>query len=76
MVKDTVLQPFGNSTGATIPKPMLERLHVGAGDRIYMVEVEGGILMTPYDPNFRELMAGLEFGMSRYRNAMRELANK
>jgi antitoxin MazE len=74
MVKDTVLRPFGNSTGVTIPKAMLDRMHVGSGDRLHLVETEKGILLTPYDPRFEAVMAAYAEGAALFRNAMRELA--
>jgi putative addiction module antidote len=75
MVKETVIRAIGNSAGATIPKPMLERLKVGEGDTVFLVEVAGGLLLTPYDPAFADAMAAYEEGSNAYRNAMRELAD-
>jgi len=76
MTKETVLRAVGNSVGATFPKPMLDRLNVEEGDRVYLVEVENGVLLTPYDPAFAEEMAAFREGMQKYRNAMRELSSK
>jgi putative addiction module antidote len=75
MVKETVIRAIGNSAGATIPKPMLDHLNVAEGDTVFLVEVEGGVLMTPFDPDFRDAMAAYKEGVARYRNAMRELAD-
>ncbi len=76
MVKETTLRSVGNSTGATIPKAMLDRMHVAAGDTMYLVEINGGILLTPFDPAFKTAMESLDKGMRRYRNAMQALASK
>ena len=43
---------------------------------MFAVEVEGGILLTPYDATFREAMAIGDEGIRMYRNAYRELAGK
>jgi putative addiction module antidote len=75
VVKETVIRAIGNSAGATIPKPMLEHLKVAEGDTVFLVEVAGGVLLTPYDPAFAEAMAAYEEGASAYRNAMRGLAD-
>jgi antitoxin MazE len=75
LVKETVIRAVGNSAGVTIPKPMLERLKVGEGDTVSLVEVEGGLLLTPFDPTFRDAMAAYEEGAREYRNAMRELSD-
>lgn len=74
MVKDTVLRPFGNSVGVTIPKSMLDRMHVGSGDKLHLVETEKGLLLTPFDPDFEAMMAAYAEGAAKYRNASRELA--
>jgi putative addiction module antidote len=74
MTKQTTIRAIGNSAGTTIPKPMLERYHLGEGDTIHLVETEEGILITPFDPDFDEAMEIYAEGASRYRNAMRELA--
>ena len=74
MVKDAVLRAVGNSTGVTIPKAMLDRLHVGNGDKLHLVETDNGILLTPYDPRFEAVMAAYAEGAGLFRNALRELA--
>lgn len=74
MVKDTVLRAVGNSTGVTIPKAMLDRLHVGNGDKLHLVETEQSILLTPFDPRFEAVMAAYAEGAALFRNALRELA--
>lgn len=74
MVKDTVLRAFGNSSGVTIPRPMLDRMHVANGDRLHLVETEKGVLLTPFDPHFEKAMAAYAEGAAKFRNALRELA--
>jgi putative addiction module antidote len=74
MPKETTIRPIGNSAGTTIPKAMLERYRLAAGDRVYLVETDKGILITPFDPDFAEAMEIYEEGAKSYRNAMRELA--
>ena len=74
MLKDTVLRPFGNSVGVTIPKAMLDRMNVGSGDRLHLVETERGLLLTPYDPRFEAAMAAYAEGAALFRNALKELA--
>jgi putative addiction module antidote len=74
MTKQTTIRAIGNSAGTTIPKPMLERYHMGEGDTVHLVETEEGILITPFDPDFEKAMAIYAEGAKQYRNAMRELA--
>jgi putative addiction module antidote len=74
MTRESTIRAIGNSAGTTIPKPLLERYHLAEGDRIFLVETEDGILITPYDPDFAEAMKLYEEGAKKYRNALRELA--
>jgi antitoxin MazE len=74
MVKKVKLRRMGGSVGATLPKDMAERLHLGPGDEIFVVEAEGGLLLTPFEPDFERAMIAYERTASKYRNALRELA--
>jgi len=74
MVKKVTLRQMGGSVGATLPKDMAERLHVRAGDEVFVIETEQGVLLTPYDPDFQRAMTAYERTASKYRNALRELA--
>ena len=68
------LTRIGTSTGAVIPKEMLQRLKVEKGDSLYAVETPEGYLITPYDPAIKEqLKAGREF-MKEYRDTFKALA--
>ncbi len=74
MVKEITLRRAGGSVSATLPKDMAERLHVGPGDRVFALETDNGILISPYDPSFEQAMRLYERGAAKYRNALRELA--
>ena len=74
MVRKVTLRQVGGSIGATLPKDMADRLHVKAGDEVFMVETDQGILLTPYDPTFDRAMAAYQRTASKYRNALRELS--
>lgn len=74
MTRETTIRAIGNSAGTTIPKAMLERYHMAEGDRVFLVETESGILITPFDPDFAEAMQISEEGARTFRNAMRKLA--
>lgn len=74
MHKETTIRRIGNSSGATLPKAMLERQGLDVGDRVYIVETEQGLLITPYDPAFSEAMAMYQEASKTYRNALHELA--
>jgi putative addiction module antidote len=74
MVRKVTLRQMGGSVGATLPKDIADRLHVEAGDEVYMIETESGVLLTPYDPAFDKAVAAFQRGAKKYRNALRELA--
>jgi putative addiction module antidote len=46
----------GNSVGVILPKEFLERLRVGKGDSLYVIETKQGIELTPYNPEFASQM--------------------
>lgn len=75
-VKETIIRPFGNSAGVTIPKAMLDTFALVKGDKVSLRETADGILITPFDPDFAEAMAIAHEGAKRYRNALRELAKR
>lgn len=74
MPKETTIRRIGNSSGLTIPKDLLDRLHLEEGDHVHLVETEEGLLLTPYDPDFEEALEAYEEGAKTYRNALRELS--
>lgn len=74
MVKELKLRQAGGSVSATLPKEMVERLHLASGDRVLAVETEKGILLTPYDPNVERALEIAARAAGKYRNALRELA--
>lgn len=68
------LTRVGNSVGAIIPKEALTRLHVKAGDALYLTESPEGYRLTPYDPEFAAQMTAAGKIMKRRRAVLRELA--
>ena len=63
MVKEIKLNASGNSTAVVLPKPMLEHMNVAQGDIVFAIEVEDGVLLTPYDPAFAAAMESFRKGM-------------
>ena len=58
----------------TLPKDMMDRLHVGPGDRVFAVETDHGVLLTPYDPEFEAAMTAFNEVRRQYRNTLKQLA--
>jgi putative addiction module antidote len=64
----------GNSLGVILPKKTVEHLRVRKGDTLNCVETQGGIELSPHDPEFEKKMAVARRVMRGYRNALRDLA--
>ena len=68
------IRKIGTSLGLVLPKELLAELNVSEGDVLYPVRTPNGFEMTPYDPEFVEVVEDSLDYMRRHRNAMRELA--
>ena len=69
------LRKVGNSIGTTFPKEILDKFNLMEGDTLTLVVLEDGIKLMAYDPAFEQVMAAYKQGASKYRTAMRELAD-
>ena len=74
MAKSITLRRVGGSVGTTLPKEMVNRLDLAAGDRVLAVETERGILLTPYTEELEAELAATRRAAKRYRAALHELA--
>lgn len=74
MLRKVTLRRMGGSIGATLPKDIVDRLHLEPGDEVFVLETAEGVLITPYDPGFDRAMEAYRRGARKYRNALRELA--
>jgi len=72
--KSVKLIKAGNSTGVILPKDVLAKLGVEAGDLLDLSDVPGGITITRHDDGFAAQMEAAREVMKRRRNALRELA--
>jgi putative addiction module antidote len=69
------IKRIGNSLGVILSKDVLSRFNLKEGDRLFPVEQpNGGLLLTPHDPDFEKAMEIARRGMKRYHNALAELA--
>ena len=74
MNRELTLRQAGGSVSATLPKDMVDRLRLEAGDRVFAVGTERGILLTPYDPDAERALTVAAKAAKKYRAALRELA--
>jgi putative addiction module antidote len=64
----------GNSVGVVLPKEILEKLRVGKGDSLYVIETQQGIELTPFNPEFAAQMDAAEQIMREDRDVLKRLA--
>ena len=69
------VKKIGNSTGLILPKDLLARLNLEQGQWVYVTELpDGGVRLTPYDPDFEETMRMADEIMDEYRDTLKILA--
>jgi putative addiction module antidote len=68
------LRKVGNSVGTVLPQEVLNRLHLGEGDTVFLTEAPDGYRVTPFDPSFEDQMTAARRIMKKRRNVLRELA--
>ena len=68
------IRKIGNSEGVIIPKDVLDRMGVKAGDELTLTEENGKIKLVPQNADLAEQLKAARLGMEKYRVALRELA--
>lgn len=69
------VKKIGNSTGLILPRELLTRLHLEQGQWLHVTELpDGGVRLTPYDPDFDQAMAVVDEIMDEYKDTLRALA--
>ena len=68
------VRKIGNSYGIILPKEIIKSLHIVEGDSLHLLEEEDGAKLTPYDPEFENVLKAYDKFSRKYRNALKELA--
>jgi putative addiction module antidote len=69
------VKKIGNSTGVILPKELLAKLDLKQGQWLYVTELpDGGVRLTPFDPDFEKAMGVVEDLMVEYRDTLKALA--
>jgi len=71
---NTTIRKIGNSEGIILPKEILERLNLRAGDTLEVAETKNGLSLTPADDTFERQMAAAREVMDKYKVALQKLA--
>lgn len=64
-----IIRKIGNSEGIIIPKEILDRLGLKAGDSLALSESQNGLLMKPMDDDFARQVEHAERFMDKYKIA-------
>lgn len=65
---------IGSSVGIVLPREILNRLHIGKGDTVYLTESPDGFRISPYDVTFAKKVDILEQVMRENRDVLKKLA--
>ena len=68
------VRPLGNSMGMIIPREILARHRVAAGDTLHVVDTPDGFRVVKHDPAFGRQMEAARKIMRRRRAVLHELA--
>ena len=71
---NVTIRKIGNSEGIIIPKEVLDRLGLKAGDTVEIREEPGSISLVPEQADLAEQLEAARMGMQKYKVALRELA--
>ena len=68
------IRKIGNSEGIIIPKDVLDRMGVKAGDEVTITTDGSKLILTAADGDFNRQLAHAEKFMDRYKVALNKLA--
>jgi putative addiction module antidote len=71
---NVTLRKIGNSEGVILPKEVLDRLNLRAGDKLQLVETQSGLSLEPIDDSFEQQMEAARKVMDKYKVALQKLA--
>ncbi|MCX8998985.1 AbrB/MazE/SpoVT family DNA-binding domain-containing protein [Rhizobiaceae bacterium BDR2-2] len=71
---NVIIRKIGNSEGIIIPKDVLNRLGLKAGDTLELTESGKGFELRVEQADLAEQLKAARLGMEKYRVALRELA--
>jgi putative addiction module antidote len=73
-VMNVTVRKIGNSEGVILPKEVLDRHNLKAGDTLVVSETKESISLTPAEDTFERQMHAAREIMDRYRVALQKLA--
>lgn len=71
---ETKIRKIGNSLGVTLPKQLLDELHLKSGDKLTIVKNGPNLELKPLDPEFEEWAKAYRQAKTEYKEVLKELA--
>ncbi|URQ74214.1 MAG: AbrB/MazE/SpoVT family DNA-binding domain-containing protein [Candidatus Ochrobactrum gambitense] len=68
------LRKIGNSEGVILPKEVLKRLNLRAGDKLQLAETQSGLSLEPIDDSFEQQTEAARKVMDKYKVALQKLS--
>jgi putative addiction module antidote len=74
MAVEVKITQVGSSLGVVLPRSVLERLKVGKGDHLHVVETPSGFILTPLDPKVQAQLRLMDEVVVEYRETLEALS--
>lgn len=71
---ETKIRKIGNSLGVTLPKQLIDELHLKNGDTLTIEQNGTNIELKPIDPEFEEWAEAYRQANVDYKEVLKELA--
>jgi putative addiction module antidote len=71
---ETKIRKVGNSLGVTLPKPLIDKLHLKGGDKLTIEIKAAGLELKPADPAFEEWAEAYREANTDYKDVLNALA--
>jgi len=71
---ETKIRKIGNSLGVTLPKQLIDELHLKRGDKLTIEKNGGNLELKPIDPEFEEWAEAYRQANIDYKEVLKELA--
>ena len=71
---ETKIRKIGNSLGVTLPKLLIDELHLKSGDKLTIVKNGSNLELKPIDPEFEEWAEAYREANTDYKDVLKELA--
>lgn len=69
----TKLRKVGNSFSLTLPKSVVENLHLVEGEELNIIQTTEGILISAFDEEFNDWIKAYEKSNSKYKYTLKKL---